>query len=560
MRRSLLTLLTVAVLAVPAWTQADAQTYTSEPVKVSTEKVRKGGKVYYSHVVGERQTLYSIAKAYGVSMDEIQDANPEIKEKGLQKGAIILIPVNSSSKGTSASKETSASKGTSSVKETSSSKDKDSQSSYFIHKVQWYEDLDDIARKYNVSADDIIKLNGLKNRKVKARMKLKIPRESAATETNKPGKTDRQSSEKEAAAEEKAAEEEEVKEPEKKGSAHVTLILPFNASGTANGNTLDFYAGVLLAARDLGNEGVNVDLSVFDASGGNPVTSVRIGMSDLVIGPVSTSGIDKVINLDLAKTPIVSPLDPKAATLAQDHNFVIQAPSSNEAQYRDIISWVREDKRGGDKVLVITERGGKASQATSEFNSVIASSGLDYTPFSYSIFEGRTAGGAIAARLTKEGTNRIIINSDSEAFANDLLRNLNLLVHQKYNIVIYCPAKIRSFDTVDIEDFHNLNMHVSCSYYADYDDKRVMDFLMDYRALFNSEPSQFSFQGYDVAKFFIGAVASYGKNWMSDINGKKPVKMLQSTYEMSGDGVKGLVNIGIRRVVYGPDYSVTLEK
>ena len=69
-------------------TMSVAQNYVQTTVTVSKDKVRgKDGKVYYSHVVQDKQTLYSISKAYGVSIDDICNANKElnIKENGLKK-------------------------------------------------------------------------------------------------------------------------------------------------------------------------------------------------------------------------------------------------------------------------------------------------------------------------------------------------------------------------------------------------------------------------------------------------------------------------------------------
>ena len=63
---------------------AHAQDYVSTPVTLSTEKVRMSGKLYYSHVVLERQTLFSIAKAYGVSIEDIYAAVFE-KTRTVQK-------------------------------------------------------------------------------------------------------------------------------------------------------------------------------------------------------------------------------------------------------------------------------------------------------------------------------------------------------------------------------------------------------------------------------------------------------------------------------------------
>ena len=76
--------------------EGNSQAYTQTPITISKDKVRGGdGKIYYSHTVLERQTLYSIAKTYGVSIDEICAANPDmkLKEEGTKKGTVIFIPV-----------------------------------------------------------------------------------------------------------------------------------------------------------------------------------------------------------------------------------------------------------------------------------------------------------------------------------------------------------------------------------------------------------------------------------------------------------------------------------
>ncbi len=49
------------------------------------------GKTYYVHKVKKKQTLYSISKAYDVSMEAVIARNPEIR-KGLKKGQILFIP------------------------------------------------------------------------------------------------------------------------------------------------------------------------------------------------------------------------------------------------------------------------------------------------------------------------------------------------------------------------------------------------------------------------------------------------------------------------------------
>ena len=92
MQRMILSLLTAVLLATGITSQTYAQEYESTPVTISREKVKINGQVCYSHIVLERQTLYSISKAYNVTIDDIYRYNPTVKEKGLQKNSILIIP------------------------------------------------------------------------------------------------------------------------------------------------------------------------------------------------------------------------------------------------------------------------------------------------------------------------------------------------------------------------------------------------------------------------------------------------------------------------------------
>ncbi len=75
----------VIALMVPAAVSAQV------PVEVSAEKTIIGGKIYYMHQVLKNQTLYSISKAYKVSIAEIERENV-IPVSGIQTGQVLRIP------------------------------------------------------------------------------------------------------------------------------------------------------------------------------------------------------------------------------------------------------------------------------------------------------------------------------------------------------------------------------------------------------------------------------------------------------------------------------------
>ena len=257
----LLNILISAVLAAVTCSGLSAQEYTPVPVTISKEKVKVDGRIYYSHIVLERQTLYSICKAYGVTLEQLYEANPALKENGLKKNAIILIPAADVKKSVS---------------------DRKLPKDYIIHTVKWYEDLDVIAGKYGVTVEAIMNANGLTGRKLSRRQKLRIPMgpvlHTAAADSVSVADTSAGNTTPAVAAD------------KKKDKLNAVLLMPFNASGEKpRTGSIDFYCGMLMAVKQIGDSGISIDLSVYDIDGGLPSAGDKIGESDIIIGPVSAS-------------------------------------------------------------------------------------------------------------------------------------------------------------------------------------------------------------------------------------------------------------------------------
>ena len=537
---------------------AYAQEYEAPAVEITDQKVKIDGKTYYSHIVLEKQTLYSISKAYNVNIDDIYAANPGLQETGLKKNAIINIPTQTAAEAPKAKADEPA--------KVAEAPQEPAGKPLRIHVVKWFEDLQTISDRYGVPQESIVAANNLKDRKVKSRQRLIIPdRDFDYTAVVKEVTETLTENEVKPEAEEDTGEEmitgTEVKEeeiPALENKVNAMVLLPLKATGISSSKSnMDFYSGVLLAARELSENGADIRLEVHDiANGSFGATKYGLEHSDIIIGPVSAEDITQLYNIAPNIKALVSPLDPRAEPLVSRYKTLIHAPASRTEQYKDVAKWIKEEMMPEDTVIVISEKEARKGDEGWMMKAALDSAGIVYTPFSYSILEGRDIQEPLEAIMAKINVNRVVVASESEAFVNDVIRNLNITIHSKHPVVLYGPAKIRTFDTIEVDNFHNTNLHASLTYYINYEDDNVRKFLMKYRGLFNTEPTQFAFQGYDVAKYFLGLCSVYGADWMQHLE-TSDKQMLQNLFSFKSGEAEGYSNTGIKRVIYNKNYEIT---
>ncbi|MBO4434160.1 MAG: LysM peptidoglycan-binding domain-containing protein [Bacteroidales bacterium] len=528
-----------------------AQAYEPVPVTVSTEKVTVNGKVYLSHSVQERQTLYSIAKAYGVSVDDIYNANPTLQRTGLLKGSIILIP----------------------LKEQESAETEDSvyipeKGTYKEHLVKWYETIDDIAAMYGLTVEALMEFNHMDSAKLNRRQVIYIPlspEEIAAAQdapevdeditiVSQPAEPDTVSVTDYVIGDDLIPEDDDTIVG--KSTVNIALALPFNAEGRSSSMNMDFYAGVLLALRDLQAEGIFTHLTAFDTKAGMP-SAYQLSKNDFVLGPVSLQDLNAVLERLDGETTVISPLDQKAVVLRDSFPNFIQAPSYIENQYLELAQWLDETRNDGENIVILCEKGGSA--ICTALKDAITARGLNYEILAYSVSEGTRIRSRLESMLQKGRMNHLVVASENESFVSDAMLNLSLMNNKGYKITSYGTSKLRLLDAVDNNYYHQTSLHLTTAYYVDYDDPDVNKFILAFRALYNTEPSQFAFQGYDTAYYFISMIAQYGDKWKKYLD-KNKVCMLHLDFLFNRHENGSLSNGAIRRIIYNPDMSMVMVK
>ena len=530
-----------------------AQNTEPVPVKVSSDRVRVGDKIYFAHVVTPRQTLYSIGKAYGVSTLDIIDSNPklDLHNKPIHPGDVLLIPVRIVLK-----EEPVAPEGTPGATEDS---------------------LAAPAGPLAASPDStsapnpaILTPNGGSEGESAANPAISTPNEGAEGESapnpailtpidTLKAKGDTLS----APADTVVAPFVPTRPPfiyDYADKIHVSLMLPFAADGEANAHYLNFYFGALLATRDLAAKGIDLDLTVIDVSSAKDFKRAgkAVAASDVIIGPVSPADIRRTLDLLPEGKSIVSPMDPKTEALTVDHPVILAATPAR-TQIEDAMGWMKSNMDPRDSLIVVKEAG---YPMTYNAQYLIDRAEPENTGgsirVSYALSEGIKMNEYFAAHThLKDTVTWVIAASEHDVFVKDVIRNVALQNYMGHNVYIYGPAKTKS---PDMDEMCGARLHQSATYYTDYNDSAVIRFVSDFRALFQTEPDNFAFHGYDTMMYFVSACDTYGRNWSQKLD-EIQMSGLQTNFKFWWDpDRKGYVNSGIRRVIYSPGFKATLIK
>lgn len=320
------------------------------------------------------------------------------------------------------------------------------------------------------------------------------------------------------------------------------LTMPFNATGASpNRWAFDFYCGALMAADEITREGVSLTIDVFDCADslGSKVPTSEPFRYDIMLGPVSKDEISDLAAICPSWQPVISPLDGSLASLMDKH-YIIQVPTSAEAQAQDLVNWVLEDfDASRDTVVVIQGEG-------NTFPDALQSKGIPYVT--------ATPAMPLDQFCPKNGTARFFIDSDDEATVSNEIRRISVLSMMRHKVALYCPSKARAYENLSVELLHSCSAHLSSTYDIDYSDPAIYSFVNDYRRRFNCEPTQFAFHGYDCVRYFTAARVRFGAEWTERLS-EFCFRGLQADFRFSGNR-----NLAARRLVYNPDFSITRQK
>ena len=514
-----------------------------EPKK---KEAKKQEPVY--HVVQTKETKYGIAKQYGITVEELEKKNPEI-DSGLQIGQNLLI------KGERPKVE--APKVDTPKAEQPVVAKPQGQGIMVVEKalttigytVQPKETLYSLARQFNITQEDLIKMNPELKDGVKEGMLIEVPVKPELKTVVKKELSD-------------------LSETIQIGSKKkLALLLPFNIAkldqDTINSTksrlkkdkflnmTLDFYAGALTAIDSAKVLGLNVDVAIFDSDETKSTSNVTNLIQDnnlknynAVIGPFYQNNVEKAASL-LGNVPIISPLSKD-----YDKKFpnLIQATTMPDDVKQAMFDFMRQ--KSGNIIAVVDPKKASVKQYIEtnhkdvRFAAFNAQGGLDVAQ--------------MKSLFVKDKMNYVVMETEK---TNLILSTTSALMASlkdfQINLVILGENDALDFEEIQMNRLTKLKLHYPSASRPNKSDA-AENFEENFKKKNRVFPNQFATRGFDVT-FDILLRLSQDKPIMDTFN-ELATEQVESEFNYVQNPDGGYMNKGVHILFYDTDLTIKEAK
>lgn len=565
------------------------------PIYGTTTKGAASGKEgFVEHKVKPKETIFGIARDYNLSVDELKEANPDLKTRGLRKGEVIAIPlpkgdqsitkVPDDKKG-SETKKNNVPPGTKEhviqpketkygvarqygitiaeledlnphiksdfpigetilipTKEVVKQGEVDTDN-FELYEVKAKEGFYRLKVKFGLSEEEIIALNPYAKDGLREGMILKIPK-NGYTSTKK--------------------EEVKVVDLEKKidnkRTKNLALMLPFrlatNDSVSDNEDiikkdptlrvALDFYSGAIMAAEFAKEKGISINLNVYDtgqneAKVGSILNSNNFENSDAVIGPLLQKNVEQTAAA-LAKNdiPVFSPLSNRELDMSPN---LFQSLPTTAVLQQTLINFLKRNASGKNIIFLTDTKHQKQSEM---FSAALPSTKIVVTKNNY------IRDTDVLPQLDNNRDNWIIFASDKPILVSSVVNVLGSLATSN-KIRLFTMDKNEAYEWHEVSNNKLAKLEFTFpSVNKNSDEEEKTDFFKKYKSKYGVWPNRYVTRGFDVTYDVILRLAAEKDIYDTVKSGSETV-YIENKFRYEPNGKNGYSNKAAYILKYNDD-------
>ena len=430
-------------------------------------------QLYESYTVAPKMTLYSLGKEYGITQQEIIQLNPEIMQAGgLKEGMVLRLP-----------------------KKQAPDLEINTEN-YVFYVVKPKQTEYSLTRKLNITYSELRELNPELSEGLKAGMVLKIPIEKSLDLDVK-----------NALVLDKIDLLDSINIQTR---PNILVMLPFrldrlnttDASQTmkaiekSNAMKYSFglYTGMLVAMDSIADLGMSVDVKVLDTELNEEQARLLLYGEDLsrynaIFGPLQTKALKEVaVKAQEFNIPVVAPL--AAESDLSLSNVFYTVPS--EAVMRERMLTYMDGQVTDQNVIVIAD-GDHEDEKNLILSHFESAQVMDVTEEEKNIAIDLEK---LALLLSEEKENWVFVESDNSKLVSSISSILNSANTQDIQVRMFTTNKNKAFENDVISGTHLSNLRFT--YPSINGEDRNPDFNSRYRNRFGKSPDRYAIRGFDI--------------------------------------------------------------
>lgn len=110
--------------------------------------------------------------------------------------------------------------------------------------------------------------------------------------------------------------------------------------------------------------------------------------------------------------------------------------------------------------------------------------------------------------------NVVIVYTDQSVAATQLINKVNMLT-ERYPVTLICMPEWSKFDKLFSENLMNMSSVYLDDKFLDYNSVAVNSFICKFRKIYGTEPTDYAYQGFDIAWYFLNALMRFGPDMSS---------------------------------------------
>lgn len=504
------------ILIIPKIKQQTNQT-------VDNKKVAFG---FIEHKVEKKQTLFSISKLYGISIDSIKKHNPQV-ENGLREGDMLKIPADKAL----TEKKTSVKKPfcifRKKANDSNNTVVNNEAQNYILHTVKPHETLYSISKLYQVSIDSIIKLNPESETVLKSNTVLRIPNNVADEKKPETNISD-QTAEKPVENNKPAI----VNTNPIKIAYLLPLMLEQTKVDGSNEKFVDFYAGSLLSINEAKNKGISFEIYTFDTEKSEIKLSEillnpDLRKADLIIGPAYSNQVALIS--DFARINKINTLIPFTSKIydIETNPFLFQFNPGATTELNYLTDLIKSKYRKAKIIfaeLPETNEAYEEPSIESLLKNELVKHNIDYDVVDITNSESNN----FASYLSITNNNLIFFNTEKYSNVNNFINELKLL-SENFDITYF-----KQLGWPDCETSKTKCFYIS-PFNSDLNSKKLNQYRIEFENNFNWPSSEvipsYDLLGYDLTNYFIELLKQKGTDFGKGVNSLPVSEGIQSDFK-----------------------------